>query len=72
MLKAPFLWFRDLPADVGARFWMKVRVTPGCWLWLASKRNKGYGAFCFSRDGKVLNGRAPSGGTGRTGTQSQN
>lgn len=53
-----FPWFPDVPAVVGARFWAKVRITPGCWLWLASKRHKGYGAFCFTRAGKVINGRA--------------
>lgn len=53
-----FLWLPDVPADVGARFWAKVRITPGCWLWTASKRNKGYGAFCYTRGGAVVNGRA--------------
>jgi hypothetical protein len=25
------------------RFWSKVRITPGCWVWTANKINKGYG-----------------------------
>lgn len=27
------------------RFWEKVRVTPGCWLWQASTNPRGYGVF---------------------------
>lgn len=27
-----------------ARFWAKVRITPGCWLWLAANAS-GYGVF---------------------------
>jgi len=33
-----------------ARFWTKVRVTPGCWLWLAGAE-RGYGRF--GMDGKT-------------------
>lgn len=29
------------------RFWSKVRKTDTCWLWTASKQNKGYGQFMF-------------------------
>ena len=42
-----------------ARFWMKVNRTETCWLWTASKRNKGYGAFVWANeDGRVVQGRA--------------
>ena|SRR6185436_4498635 len=27
------------------RFWRKVRVTDGCWLWMAAKGTGGYGIF---------------------------
>lgn len=27
------------------RFWDNVQKSPGCWLWTAAKRHKGYGAF---------------------------
>lgn len=27
------------------RFWSKVAITPGCWLWLASTDGRGYGQF---------------------------
>ena len=40
------------------RFWAKVEKTETCWLWKASKRNKGYGAFCYVKDGVVHQGRA--------------
>lgn len=41
------------------RFWDKVDKIPGgCWLWTASTRHKGYGAFVYRRDGKTVNGRA--------------
>jgi hypothetical protein len=40
------------------RFWDKVRKTETCWLWTASKRNKGYGAFCYVRSGKTIHERA--------------
>lgn len=30
------------------RFWEKVRITPGCWLWLASNV-RGYGVFGLNR-----------------------
>ena len=36
-----------------ARFWTKVRITPGCWLWQAGKNPLGYGRF-------GLNGETPS------------
>ena len=36
------------------RFWRKVRKTAACWLWTASTRNKGYGAFAYTRDGKMI------------------
>jgi hypothetical protein len=40
------------------RFWSKVQKTDGCWIWTASKRHKGYGAFCYSKNGVVVQGRA--------------
>ena len=40
------------------RFWEKVQKTDSCWLWTGSKRNKGYGAFVFVRNGEVVQGRA--------------
>jgi len=40
------------------RFWNKVRKTRRCWIWTASKRNKGYGAFVYPRDGTIVQGRA--------------
>lgn len=42
------------------RFWEKVRKDPGgCWVWTASKRAKGYGAFVWADEsGKVIQGRA--------------
>lgn len=51
-LKAPF------PNTLN-RFWRKVVKTDSCWIWNASKRNKGYGAFVWvDRDGKITQGRA--------------
>jgi len=40
------------------RFWSKVKKTETCWLWQASKRNKGYGAFVWCKNGEVVQGRA--------------
>lgn len=41
------------------RFWRKVRKTESCWLWIGSKRNKGYGAFVWSTSaGDIIQGRA--------------
>lgn len=41
------------------RFWEKVEKTDNCWLWKASKRNKGYGAFIWAdKNGKIIQGRA--------------
>jgi hypothetical protein len=34
---------RGAPAP--ERFWQKVAVVNGCWLWTARKNNKGYGVF---------------------------
>ena len=34
-----------MPRDAIERFWMKVEMGPGCWLWLGAKRGKGYGSF---------------------------
>lgn len=31
--------------DIGARFWLKVKQTEGCWLWLGAKNPDGYGVF---------------------------
>ena len=41
-----------------SRFWAKVQKGDSCWLWTASKRNKGYGAFCWHEDGRPVQGRA--------------
>lgn len=40
------------------RFWSKVNKSGDCWLWTASKRNKGYGAFVYVVDGEIVQGRA--------------
>jgi hypothetical protein len=41
------------------RFWSKVNKSGGCWLWKASKRNKGYGAFVWADEkGDIIQGRA--------------
>ncbi len=29
------------------RFWSKVEITDGCWLWLAGRNSNGYGSFGF-------------------------
>jgi len=48
-LKAPFV----------ERFWEKVQKTDSCWMWTASKRYKGYGAFIWKdKDGRIIQGRA--------------
>src|SRR5215469_6787037 len=46
--------------QVLARFWAKVRKgEPNeCWLWTASKRNKGYGAFSYTLNGRMVQDRA--------------
>jgi len=45
--------------DTIKRFWSKVEKTDGCWLWTASKRNKGYGAFVWAdAEGRIIQGRA--------------
>jgi len=41
------------------RFWAKVKKTDTCWLWTASKRAKGYGAFVWALpSGEIVQGRA--------------
>ncbi len=42
------------------RFWAKVIRDPvsGCWVWTASKRNKGYGAFAYTVGDKMIQDRA--------------
>jgi hypothetical protein len=40
------------------RFWKKVQKTDTCWLWTASVRNKGYGAFAYTLDRKLIQDRA--------------
>ena len=46
--------------SIVARFWSKVikKGSSGCWLWQASQRNKGYGAFAYTWDGKSIHDRA--------------
>lgn len=46
-------------ARTEARFWAKVRKTDTCWLWTASLRNKGYGAFAYTdAQGNLVQDRA--------------
>lgn len=33
--------------DIAKRFYAKVRITPGCWIWTASTRRFGYGQIQF-------------------------
>jgi hypothetical protein len=40
------------------RFWQKVKKTATCWIWTASTREKGYGAFSYTKDGKMVQDRA--------------
>ena len=40
-----------IPESAIGRFQSKIRVTPGCWIWTASKR-RGYGAFQVNRTTK--------------------
>ena len=49
-----------IPEKVIARFWAKVsKGSPEeCWIWLASKRNKGYGAFGYTLGEKTIQDRA--------------
>jgi hypothetical protein len=51
-LKDPFPYFGE---EVSRRFWEKVLKTETCWIWQASKRNKGYGAFTWHDDDGTLN-----------------
>lgn len=47
------------PSEID-RFWSKVNKTDNtedCWTWNASTRAKGYGAFCYLKDGQTINGR---------------
>ena len=39
-------------------FWKKVDRSGDCWNWTAAKRNKGYGAFVYARNGEVVQGSA--------------
>ena len=65
---APFPWFTVLHfhgmtprmnSVTIERFWSKVERTPTCWIWKASRRAKGYGAFVWANpDGTVIQGRA--------------
>jgi hypothetical protein len=48
-----------LSEETLARFWAKVDKVPGgCWLWTASVRNKGYGAFAYVSNGRTVQERA--------------
>lgn len=42
----------DLTPEEVARFWSKVHVGPGCWLWTKEVNNRGYGRFVIYREGK--------------------
>lgn len=44
--------------EILKRFWAKVRKTDRCWLWTASTRNKGYGAFGYTLNGETVQDRA--------------
>lgn len=46
-----FHWRFKVPAfrPLKERFEEKFRVTPGCWIWMASKYHFGYGQFYLSR-----------------------
>lgn len=44
--------------SIEERFWEKVNRTDGCWLWTASTRDKGYGAFSYRKDGRQIQDRA--------------
>ncbi len=63
-MKAPFPWLCFHISVVSSvmtteqRFWAKVYKTDSCWLWTASLRNKGYGAFSYHRDGLLIQDRA--------------
>jgi hypothetical protein len=48
----------NISQDIISRFWAKVHKTDGCWLWTASKRHKGYGAFAYTLDGKMIHDRS--------------
>ena len=58
MLHTDYTLFFDNPVRTLARFWAKVQQTETCWLWTASKRNKGYGAFVWYAFGHQVQGRA--------------
>ena len=59
---------QTLSAETIKRFWAKVNkdgpVPPHapelgpCWIWMASLRNKGYGAFAYTCDGTLIQDRA--------------
>lgn len=54
-----YRYFVAMNHETIKRFWSKVKKTSGCWLWTASKRNKGYGAFVWAGDdGRIIQGRA--------------
>ena len=40
-------------APAAERFWQKVTVTDGCWIWTAHKNNKGYGTFAPKWNARV-------------------
>lgn len=50
-----------------ALFWSKVEITKYCWIWKASKNNKGYGCFEFNNKQRlshrlsfeIINGKIP-------------
>lgn len=36
------------PTAIEIRFWPKVALTPGCWIWQGSKRHNGYGQVFYN------------------------
>lgn len=41
--------FPNLPKALLQSFWGKVRITPGCWIWVAQTSSSGYGKISLAR-----------------------
>lgn len=61
---------QDISLESQNRFWLKVaKVKDGCWEWLASKNEAGYGIFGVGKDTdkapriswRLINGKIPTG-----------